>query len=145
MPKKRSISPEIVNSHHNFIHKHEKHPVLRQQLSLGQRVSDIISQFGGSWKFIFFFFLFLAVWISINIWFLINRPFDPYPFILLNLILSTLAAVQAPIILMSQNRFAERDRIQAHYDYMVNRKAEREIHDVQKDLEEIKQLIRKKK
>jgi uncharacterized membrane protein len=80
---------------------------------------------------------------SLNTWFLLRKPFDPFPFILLNLVLSCLAAIQAPIILMAQNRQAERDRIHAHYDYMVNRKAEREIQNMQKDLDEIKSSLTK--
>ena len=84
----------------------------------------------------------------INGYFLITyragKPFDPYPFILLNLVLSCLAAIQAPVILMSQNRQAERDRIKAERDYMVNRKAEREVENIQRELDEIKRLIREK-
>ena len=77
----------------------------------------------------------------INSWLLINRPFDPYPYILLNLTLSCLAAIQAPIILMTQNRQAERDRIDAKYDHQINRKAEREIQSIQKDLDKITRHI----
>ncbi|MBU0469914.1 MAG: DUF1003 domain-containing protein [Nanoarchaeota archaeon] len=87
----------------------------------------------------------LVIWILINSWFLMKKPFDPYPFILLNLLLSCLAAIQAPVILMSQNRQAERDRINARYDYLVNRKAEREIQGIQKDLDQIKDFLLKKK
>ncbi len=125
----------------NLIHRHSKHPVLRQKWTLGQRAADHIANFGGSWGFIFFFFFVLILWMSLNTWFLLRKPFDPFPFILLNLVLSCLAAIQAPVILMSQNRQAQRDRIHAHYDYMVNRKAEREIQNMQKDLDEIKSSI----
>jgi uncharacterized membrane protein len=76
---------------------------------------------------------------------MVVKKWDPYPFILLNFVLSTLAALQAPVILMSQNRAAERDRVNAKYDYQVNRKAEREIQNMQKDLEEIKDLLKKKR
>ena len=90
------------------------------------RVADKITGFGGSWKFITAFALFLLIWIFINIS-LPGKPFDPYPFILLNLILSTLAALQAPLIMMSQNRKEEKDRQRAVNDYMINMKAEIEI------------------
>lgn len=111
------------------------------RLSLGERASDVVTSFTGSWTFIFLFFLFLFSWIALN-FFAYFHSWDPFPFILLNLILSTIAAVQAPIILMSQNREAQRDRLHAKYDYDVNRKAEREIQNMQRDLDEIKKLIR---
>lgn len=98
-----------------------------QILSLGQRVADRVADFGGSWTFIISFMVFLALWILLNVFWLANRGFDPYPFILLNLILSTLAAIQAPVIMMSQNRQEEKDRERARKDYMVNLKAEMEI------------------
>ena len=125
----------------NLIHRYNKHPVLRQKLSIGQQAADTILKFGGSWTFLFFFFFILTLWILLNTWLLLKKPFDPFPFILLNLALSCLASVQAPIILMAQNRQAERDRIYAHYDYMVNRKAEREIQNMQKDLDKIKSSL----
>jgi len=89
--------------------------------------------------------MFLIAWICVNSWFLLKKPFDPYPYILLNLALSCLAAIQAPIILMAQNRQAERDRIDAKYDHQVNRKAEREIQLIRKDLDSIRRMIRKVK
>lgn len=97
--------------------------------SFGARAADAVAAFGGSWPFIFLFFAVLSGWILVNT-LLLSRSgsaFDPYPFILLNLVLSMLAAVQAPIILMSQNRQAERDRRDALHDYEVNLKAELEI------------------
>ena len=112
-----------------------------KRLTFGQRAADAIATFGGSWPFIITFFVFLAFWVALNSYLLIKR-WDPYPFILLNLILSCLAAIQAPIILMSQNRQADRDRINADLDYEVNVKAETEIEDMQKDLDEIKALIK---
>ena len=139
MAKKRSKKDSSKN-HHPTKHKH--HPVFRQKLSVGQKAADIIAKFGGSWTFIILFFGLLIVWMGINSWILLNKPFDPYPFILLNLVLSCLAAVQAPIILMTQNRQAERDRIDAHYDHAVNRKAEREIQQILKDIEVIKRTLR---
>jgi len=100
---------------------------MSKDLSPGQRIADKISSFGGSWAFICFFFSFLLIWMSINILVLIKRPFDPYPFILLNLILSCLAAIQAPVIMMSQNRKEEKDRKRSQNDYKINLKAELEI------------------
>jgi uncharacterized membrane protein len=96
--------------------------------TFGQKIADKIASFGGSWTFILSFLGFIAVWILINIFWISNSPsFDPYPFILLNLILSCLASLQAPVIMMSQNRQEEKDRIRATKDYMTNLKAELEI------------------
>ena len=90
----------------------------------GQKASDNLAEFAGSWKFIIGFLVFLLVWMCVNVW-AYNQHWDPYPFILLNLVLSCLAAIQAPIILMSQNRQSQKDRQKSEYDYLVNRKAER--------------------
>jgi len=90
------------------------------------RVADKVAGFGGSWKFILSFGLFMLMWILVNLY-LLSKPFDPFPFILLNLLLSTLAAIQAPIIMMSQNRKEEKDRQRAINDYLVNLKAEIEV------------------
>jgi len=100
---------------------------LSKDLTPGQRIADRIARFGGSWTFILFFFSFLLLWMSVNVFVLVRRPFDPYPFILLNLILSCLAAIQAPVIMMSQNRKEEKDRKRSQNDYKVNLKAELEI------------------
>jgi uncharacterized membrane protein len=94
---------------------------------LGERIADRVAEFGGSWRFIIAFFVFMAVWITANSLYLLFAPFDPYPFILLNLALSLLAAVQAPVIMMSQNRQEARDRMRAESDYQVNLKAELEV------------------
>jgi len=114
----------------------------KNKLTFGQRSSDKLSEFMGSWLFLGLFLLFLLCWILVNItaW---QYGWDPYPFILLNLALSLISAIQAPIILMSENRQTERDRISAKYDYAVNRKAEREIQKLQKDLDSIKRLLKK--
>jgi uncharacterized membrane protein len=96
-------------------------------LTYGQKLADKIADFGGSWPFIIIFLSFLVVWMIINFYWLSNKGFDPYPFILLNLILSCLAALQAPIIMMSQNRQEDKDRERAEYDFKVNLKAETEI------------------
>jgi uncharacterized membrane protein len=100
---------------------------LIKDLTHGQRVADRIASFGGSWTFIGFFFLFLLLWMATNVFIMVKKPFDPYPFILLNLILSCLAAIQAPVIMMSQNRKEEKDRKRSQNDYKVNLKAELEI------------------
>ncbi len=93
----------------------------------GQVIADKVADFGGSWTFIISFFIFILLWIASNVYLLLNKGFDPYPFILLNLILSCLAALQAPIIMMSQNRQEEKDRERAKKDYMINLKSELEI------------------
>jgi uncharacterized membrane protein len=98
-----------------------------RQLTFGDRVADAVANFGGSWPFIIGFFAFLIIWMGINSALLFWRPYDPYPFILLNLVLSCLAAVQAPVIMMSQNRQGEKDRLRAENDYQINLKAEIEI------------------
>jgi uncharacterized membrane protein len=95
--------------------------------TLGQRLADNIATFGGSWTFILSFGGFLLLWITLNAVFLLNQGFDPYPFILLNLILSCLAAIQAPVIMMSQNRQDEKDRERARKDYLINLQSELEI------------------
>jgi uncharacterized membrane protein len=122
--------------------KDKRHPIFKQKLTLGQRASDRLTHFCGSWFFIIGLFVYIAIWITLNLVAWLGR-WDPWPFIILNLTLSCLAAVQAPIILMSGNRQTERDRIDAKYDYQVNRRAEREIQNMQGDLDEIKSMIRK--
>jgi len=122
-----------------FLHKHPRPP--KSKLTLGQRAADKLTYYAGTWGFIIGLFVFLGIWIIINFYAFMFR-WDPYPFILLNLMLSCLAAVQAPVILMSQNRLVEKDHKRFEYDYSVNRKAEREIANMQKDLEIIKELIR---
>ncbi|MCQ4161334.1 DUF1003 domain-containing protein [Roseomonas sp. GC11] len=96
------------------------------KLSVGDRLADKVATFGGSWSFILLSLLMLVLWTAANAW-LLRRPFDPYPFVFLNLILSMIAALQAPIIMMSQNRQAAKDRLVAAHDYEVNLKAEIEI------------------
>jgi len=98
-----------------------------EHLSFGERLSDRIASFGGSWVFISIFGAVLFLWMILNSYMLATRAFDPYPYILLNLILSCLAAIQAPIIMMSQKRQEDRDRLRATHDYQVNLKAELEI------------------
>lgn len=100
---------------------------MQDQLSFGDKLADRIAAFGGSWRFILIFFGLLGGWILVNTVLLFMKPFDPYPFILLNLILSCIAAIQAPIIMMSQNRQEEKDRRRSENDYKVNLKSEIEI------------------
>ena len=100
---------------------------IEADLTTGEKLADKVASFGGSWLFIIVFFSFIMFWIFINILFISTKPFDPYPFILLNLLLSCLAAIQAPIIMMSQNRQEQKDRIRGEHDYKINLKAELEI------------------
>jgi len=126
--KIESLEQEVINS----IHDSELlaiNPVKTYDeiTTLGDSIADSVAQFGGSWKFIITFFTILLLWILINTIVLLSRAFDPYPFILMNLILSCIAAIQAPIIMMSQNRQETKDRIRSENDYKVNLKAEIEI------------------
>lgn len=127
----------------------DNHPTITSKLTTGQKASDMLTKWMGSWFFIIIFIIVLVSWIWLNSFYLIkilnSQPFDPFPYILLNLALSCLAAIQAPIILMSQNREAQKDRIRAEYDYAVNRKAAREIDEVQKQLDRIERKINSKK
>ena len=121
------------------------HPTLKIPRTFGQKAADGLTKWAGSWTFIIGIFIILFFWIVINTsWLLFGRSWDPYPFILLNFILSTLAAMQAPIILMSQNRQIQKDRLQSQYDYAINKKAEREIQDIKKQLDKIEKIIQKK-
>lgn len=127
----------------NILHKQtDTHPAIqKKKTALSDAAADGMTEFMGSWSFLIIFFLFIGVWMALNLmaW---AYKWDPYPFILLNLTLSCISAAQAPIILMSQNRQSDRDRITAKYDYAVNRKAEREIQAIQQELTEIKALLR---
>jgi len=107
------------------------------KLTLGDRLADRVAEFGGSWRFIVTFGVIIAAWISLNSIMLLLRPFDPYPFILLNLVLSCLAALQAPIIMMSQNRQEAKDRLRSQHDYQVNLKAEIEIRQLHIKLDQL--------
>jgi uncharacterized membrane protein len=108
-----------------------------KQLTVQERRADKLATFGGSWRFIIIFFALLAIWIILNSINLLGKNFDPYPFILLNLILSCLAAIQAPIIMMSQNRMETKDRIRARNDYVVNLKAELEIRNLNERIDNL--------
>ncbi len=112
---------------------------LDEQLTFGERVADKVASFGGSWPFISIFMASLSLWMLYQTWIAHNRSFDPYPYILLNLILSCLAAIQAPVIMMSQNRHAQKDRLQSEHDYEINLKAEQEVEHIQAELDAIRQ------
>ena len=99
----------------------------KQKDTLGDKIADKVATFGGSWIFIISFIVFLLFWIGVNVFIFMNKGFDPYPFILLNLILSCIAALQAPVIMMSQNRQEAKDRERSKNDYMINLKSELEI------------------
>jgi uncharacterized membrane protein len=136
-----ALDQEVIES----LEQHEilSSDIIKQfekKLTFGERLSDHIASFGGSWRFIILFGAVLFGWIILNAILLLNRGFDPYPFILLNLILSCLAAIQAPIIMMSQNRAEARDRLRAENDYKVNLKAELEIRHLH---EKIDHLLRR--
>ena len=109
----------------------------RQRGTFGQRVADKVASFGGSWRFIILFMSALVLWICFNAIYLASNAFDPYPFILLNLILSCVAALQAPVIMMSQNRQEEKDRDRAKKDYLINLKSEIEIRNLHEKLDHL--------
>ena len=107
----------------------------KEILNQGQKISDKVARFGGSWAFIISFFIILAIWITFNVTAPKGDEFDPYPFILMNLILSCIAALQAPVIMMSQNRKEEKDRKRSENDYLINLKAELEIRSLNQKLD----------
>src|SRR5262245_41945950 len=113
-----------------------------ERLTLGQRLADRVAAFGGSWPFILMFCAVMVLWIVVNTWMLAEQTFDPFPYILLNLVLSMLAALQAPIIMMSQNRQAAKDRLQADLDYRINLKAELEVAHLHKKVDRIWEELR---
>lgn len=126
---------ELSSLEHKVIDSFQNHSILtdniedddKTALSFGQRIADKVATFGGSWTFIISFCSFLVIWILVNVYWFHNQGFDPYPYILLNLILSCIAALQAPVIMMSQNRQEEKDRVRSKNDYMINLKSELEI------------------
>jgi len=124
------------NNHHYFLFN-------KSRLTIGQRGADLVAKMCGSWYFIIGLLVFIAIWMSINIYMIINK-WDPYPFILLNFILSCLAAMQAPIILMSQNRQTERDRIKINYDFSINKKSLERIEEIYNDIKIMKDSKKRK-
>lgn len=136
-----ALDKEVVESlHQHEILSSDLSKQFERNLTFGERLSDRMADFGGSWRFLIITGIALFGWIAINSVILATRAFDPYPFILLNLVLSCLAAVQAPIIMMSQNRAEARDRLRAENDYKVNLKAELEIRHLH---EKIDHLLRR--
>jgi uncharacterized membrane protein len=123
-----TLDEEVLRSvrEHELVSQ-DVNSAFEQQLTAGQRIADGVASFGGSWRFIIIFGAVMFIWIALNSSMLMARPFDPFPFILLNLVLSCLAAIQAPVIMMSQNRQESKDRLRADHDYRVNLKAELEI------------------
>jgi len=120
----------------------------RKDLRKLDRLSDWIAEFGGSWRFISFYVLLLMVWVALNLWVLVEKPFDPYPFILLNLFLSMTAALQAPIILMAQNRAAHRDQTRVELDLEkdlrdlhVDEGSHKLLLGIRNDLEKVKRKV----
>jgi len=122
----------------------ESHPILRTPKTFEQKAADGLTKHMGSWTFLTIFLLFLIIWMLMNIYAWMNA-WDPYPFILLNLLLSCLAAIQAPIILMSQNREQQKERLKIEYDYRINKKAEEEIRELKKQLTRIETHLLEKK
>jgi uncharacterized membrane protein len=133
-----SLEQEVLDSmrDHELLTKNVDSE-FEQSWSFGERLADRIATFGGSWVFLICFGFFLALWIAINSIVLVMHPPDPYPFILLNLVLSCLAAIQAPIIMMSQNRQEAKDRLRSQHDYQVNLKAELEIRHLQEKIDHL--------
>jgi uncharacterized membrane protein len=114
--------------------------ISEERLTIGQRIADIVAEFGGSWTFIIMFMAAMAAWMVLNSGLLGPQAFDPYPYILLNLLLSTLAALQAPVIMMSQNRQAAKDRARSEHEYEINLKAELEVGQIHRKLDEFRDV-----
>jgi len=133
-----SLEYELIKSmqDHDLITKNID-STLDQHWTLGERLADKIATFGGSWSFLICFAIFITVWITVNTMVMVARPADPYPFILLNLILSCIAAIQAPVIMMSQNRQETKDRLRSENDYQINLKAELEIQHLHEKLDHL--------
>lgn len=134
------LTNEEIDDEH-FIHQLLAESTLyniyeEEDITFGQKAADILARFAGSWAFVISFSVFLLCWITANLW-LLKQPFDPYPFILLNLILSCIAAIQAPLIMMSQNRQEEKDRKRSEGDYKINLKSEIIIEDMHYKLDTI--------
>lgn len=135
-----SVIQKIIQNQKNP--SQDKHPGIAKSWSLEQKAADHIASIIGSWSFLIIFGLFLVFWVIMNTLAIIEN-WDPYPFILLNLFLSTVAAFQAPIILMAQNRQSQKDRVRMEYDYTVDRKAEHEIERIKEQLDRIEKRLEK--
>lgn len=132
----RKLTKALQNDNYEIRDVNE---ALQQSLTFGQKISDAVARFGGSWTFIFIFIVILIIWMIINGLALFGVHFDPYPYILLNLFLSCFSAIQAPIIMMSQNRAAERDRLHSENDFHVNLKSEHELRIIHAKLDHLTQ------
>jgi len=136
---------ELTQLENTVLQSLEDHEILARNINVeyeeklkpGDRIADKLAEYGGSWKFIITFAVILTIWVIINSAVLLFKPFDPYPFILLNLVLSCLAAIQAPVIMMSQNRQEEKDRARSEHDYQVNLKAELEIRNLHQKIDHL--------
>ena len=132
------LEKEVLTSiSHSKILSEKIEDILDEEITFGDRLSDKVASFGGSWKFIIAFFSFMAFWIVLNVVLLHDKVFDPYPFILLNLLLSCLASIQAPLIMMSQNRVEAKDRTRSEHDYKINLKSELEIQLLHKKIDHL--------
>src|SRR6266513_2470928 len=120
------------------LHIKNVNDMVDQRMTVGERVADLVARFGGSWTFIICFGVFLLLWAAVNSALILARPPDPYPYIFLNLILSCIAALQAPVIMMSQNRLAAKDRLQADQDFQINIKAEFAVQQLHRKLDELR-------
>ena len=135
-----NLEYEVIKSmrHHELITK-DVEASLEQKWTFGERLADKIASFGGSWSFLICFTVFITLWIGMNTMAIVTKPVDPYPFILLNLILSCIAAIQVPVIMMSQNRQEAKDRLRSQNDYQINLKAELEIQHLHEKLDHLLQ------
>ncbi len=132
------LEKEVLNSiSQSKILSEKIEDIMDKETTFGDRLSDKVASFGGSWKFIIAFFSFMAFWIVLNVVLLHDKVFDPYPFILLNLLLSCLASIQAPLIMMSQNRVEAKDRTRSEHDYKINLKSELEIQLLNKKIDHL--------
>ncbi|MDD8018552.1 MAG: DUF1003 domain-containing protein [Bacteroidota bacterium] len=134
MGKRLQLTNELITS----LASKNPNDEIEEKLTMGDHVADKIAEFGGSWPFIFMFGGFMFLWIGINVFQIISKPFDEYPFILLNLMLSTVAAIQAPVIMMSQNRAQKKDRLKAELDYQVNVKSELMLQQLHKKIDQLR-------
>lgn len=121
--------------------KSSNHPINRHRWSFAQKIADKLANFAGSWEFITLLILFIVAWTLINAYEIIER-FDSYPFVFLNLILAIITSILTPVILMSQNRASQRDRLRAEYDYELNKKSEKEIQELKRQLDRIERKLK---
>ena len=121
--------------------KSSNHPINKHRWSFAQKIADNLAGFAGSWEFITILIFFILGWTLVNVYEIVEG-FDPYPFIFLNLVLAVITSILTPVILMSQNRASQRDRIRAEYDYELNKKSEKEIQEIKRQLDRIERKLR---